>query len=453
VVSSASGTKVQLVKMVTCPHCWERFPPEETKWVAVDPSLRGDPRLGSDGQRRFLPVRFDPFCRAIDPAGGLCTELACPRCHLTIPRAALEMPPLFISILGAPGAGKSYFLAAALWRLRRTLKRRFLIDFVDADPKANTIVNEYVNRLFNPVDPTVPVALETTEKDGQLYEGVNYGDGNLVSYPKPFTFVVQPSPEHPSYGAQTTSRLLCLYDNAGEHFLPGEETASSPGTRHLAESAGMIFLFDPLQVAAFRNALRGISHDPQVAAAPWTYQQDRILDEAANRIRVHARLPQHAKIPKPLIVAVTKYDVWKPLFDDFELDLGLVLRRATSRLCGLVTDALADVSSRLRRLLSRLAPEIVSAAESMTDDVRYVPVTALGCSPEEPEATGGPTDRPSRADWSPEGPRRDTKLFVVRPEKLEPRWVELPFIYLMYKAGLALIPACIRRSRRRSKEE
>ncbi len=64
-------------------------------------------------------------------------SLACPKCHLPIPRAMLEMESLFISILGAPASGKSYFLTAMTWQLRQILPLNFKIAFTDADPESN----------------------------------------------------------------------------------------------------------------------------------------------------------------------------------------------------------------------------------------------------------------------------------------------------------------------------
>ncbi len=37
----------------------------------------------------------------------------------TDPAPMMEMEPLFLSILGAPASGKSYFLTAMTWQLRR----------------------------------------------------------------------------------------------------------------------------------------------------------------------------------------------------------------------------------------------------------------------------------------------------------------------------------------------
>ena len=65
--------------------------------------------------------------------------------------------------------------------------------------------------------------------------------------------------------ADALARVLCVYDNAGEHFSPGEESASSPVTQHLARSAAVVFLYDPTQDPRFRAACRGLSEDPQLA--------------------------------------------------------------------------------------------------------------------------------------------------------------------------------------------
>ena len=44
------------------------------------------------------------------------------------------MQPVFASIMGSPSCGKSYFLAAMTWRLRKVLPRYFGLSFGDADP-------------------------------------------------------------------------------------------------------------------------------------------------------------------------------------------------------------------------------------------------------------------------------------------------------------------------------
>lgn len=133
---------------ITCPHCWNRFPPAKTVWVSTHAKLYGDARLGEEVQRRFLPTRFDPGGNAIDSQGSTCSEVACPKCHLVIPRTMFEMPSLFYSILGSPGSGKSHLLATTTWQLRQTLGSRFKLSLTDADPESNRMLNEAEERLF-----------------------------------------------------------------------------------------------------------------------------------------------------------------------------------------------------------------------------------------------------------------------------------------------------------------
>src|SRR5258708_3176566 len=113
-----STAATALVRRTTCPHCWTTFPPEDILWVSVHADLRNDPRLGPNAQQCFLPTRFNIEGNALDAKGFACQALACPHCHLAIPRALLETEPLFVSILGGPDCGKSYFLAALTWELR-----------------------------------------------------------------------------------------------------------------------------------------------------------------------------------------------------------------------------------------------------------------------------------------------------------------------------------------------
>jgi hypothetical protein len=81
----------------------------------------------------FGSQRFDISGNALDPRGLPCQELACPQCHLSLPRASLEISPLFTSIAGSPACGKSYFLASMTWRLRQILPEKFAMTFGDAD--------------------------------------------------------------------------------------------------------------------------------------------------------------------------------------------------------------------------------------------------------------------------------------------------------------------------------
>ena len=271
----------------------ECFSARTVLWIAQHPDLIGDSRLGDNQQQRFLPTRFTVDGAAIDPRGFACHGLACPRCHLAVPRTLFETEPLFLSILGAPACGKSYFLASMTWQMRKVLPKSFSLSFGDADPLSNHRLHEYEGLQFLNPDQDELVAIEKTETQGDLYDTVLFAD-QAVSYPRPFLFSVQPREGHPNY--QRFSRILCLYDNAGESFLPGEDTAIKPYTRHLVLSRALLFLFDPTQDPRFRNACAGKSDDPQMQgrtqrlAREKAVRQETILLEAAARIRRYAGL-------------------------------------------------------------------------------------------------------------------------------------------------------------------
>jgi hypothetical protein len=130
---------ISLLTLVTCPTCWNRFPPEEILWVATHSSLIGDARAGAAEYRRFLPTLFTVDGRALDEQGEACQELACPRCHAIVNRGLLEMEPLFLSILGAPSSGKSFYLATMIHSVGAILSKKFHLRFENAAPRANQL--------------------------------------------------------------------------------------------------------------------------------------------------------------------------------------------------------------------------------------------------------------------------------------------------------------------------
>jgi hypothetical protein len=409
---------------VTCPHCWKQFAPKDALYISQHPDLLNDPRLGPDHQQRFLPTRFTVDGAALDARGYPCHALACPGCHLEVPRIMFEMHAEFFSILGAPSCGKTYFLASMTWQLRRTLPHFFQLAFSDADPEFNSYLNEYEEQQFLNPDQDRLISLRKTEEQGDLFNTVLKA-GETVTFPRPFVFTLRPLKKHPSHAKSAKlSRAICLYDNAGENFLPGKDSAGAPVTRHLALSRTLLFLFDPTQDLRFRRACQGQTHDPQMQerssrlAREWAGRQDLILNEAAQRVRRFAGIRQNEKHNRPLLVVVTKYDAWKCLLDDEPLTPPWVPGRNTT-LHGLDIDRINAMSRRVREVLFTHSPEIVAAAEAFSDHVTYIPVSAMGQPPEED---------------------RDTGALGIRPRDINPQWVEVPLLYAICLGIPGIIP-------------
>lgn len=414
----------QLVPEVVCPNCWQTFPPEEVCYVATEPSLFGDRRLGSAAAQRFLPSRFHPDGRAIDPRGGLCHETACPNCHLEVPRPLLESPALFASVFGSPASGKSYLLAAMTHQLRRTLPRSFAVNFSDADPRSNAFLHHYENTLFDDAPGDGWVALAKTDVSGDRYRSVDFG-GHTLAFPQPHFFQVSPVAGHPHESdPASVARTLCLYDNAGESFEPGREAEDSPVTRHMASARGLVFVFDPTQETSFRAACRERSTDPQWADERRS-RQATLFSEAMSRILRFRSLQPTDRVDTPLVVILPKYDAWSFLLGDAELpspfrDVPLKDGGAVR-----VFDAptVRRVSDVCREMLAKHAAPMLTRIEERSDPSRltFVPVSATGCGPAGIDEADG--------------------KYYHRAGDIAPIWVETPLLALLHGAVPELVPS------------
>lgn len=422
-MTSASPSKsasLRLLGKLVCPHCWAEFAPEEVVWVATNALLYGDEKLGESELRRFLPSRFTPDNRAIDPEGSEATETACPQCHLKIPRRLFEIPVVFFSILGAPGSGKSYLLASMVWQARQSMAERFQMLLTDADAAMNARLIEYEERQFLSSKPDQLTWLPKTEEQGTLYNRVQMAN-RAVNLPRPFLFTLSPGEGHPHQDKKATlSRVLCLYDNAGESFLPGADESTGPVTGHLARSEALLFCFDPTQDPRFRAECEGKSNDPQMTGGGrsegQTIRQDSILLEAIDRVRQKAGMREDERIGATLIVLVTKWDAWEKLLPDVETDppFGKVNRDREA----IDEERILQTSAKLRSLLRRTCPELIAAASTVSNEVLYMPVSATGRRPE----------------LDP-----DSGQLGIRPKDIRPQWAEVSLVYLLARRFRGLI--------------
>lgn len=408
---------VDLLSNAICPNCWTQFSVDKVKWISVHEELYGDLRLGADAGRRFRPTRFDSRGNAIDIRGMSCQELACPACHLKIPRSVLIYKPFFLSIAGTPACGKSFYLASLTWRLRQTLPGKFNVLMSDSDGDCNRILNDYEEQLFFNTGDHNLVKLAKTDVVGDWYSQVRYDD-QTVSYPKPFYFDLRPDQKHRGYeNSRKISRLLCLYDNAGEFFAPGADSAINPVTRHLGVAESWLFCFDPTQDPRIRKAVKGKTNDYQMIESPVTARQESVLNEMLNRIRRHSGLGPKDQVTKPLIIVCTKFDAWSCLLK--KLPQPWVYNQKYQ--CHeLNMDVVTSLSDRLRKLLLKYCPEIVTTAMSLSSRVFFIPVSATGVSPQLTE---------------------DGNDYMINTDEINPLWCEVPVLLAMGYRAPKLIQA------------
>lgn len=410
-----------LLRTVTCLNCWHTFPPEDVMWLSVHPSLAGETQLpvsaiGKSEPKRFIPERFDIEGRALDAGGAACTQIACPRCRLTLPRHALELPPLIFSLLGAAGSGKSVFLASMMFTLRQRCASLGL-RLQDADLSLNQSLLEDERRLFLSGDSEQyrgfdEAVKKTSELDDPRWRA-SLIEGHEARFVPPYAFLLAPTSDHPRADEESSlTRLLCLYDNAGEHFRPGADASTTPMTRHLSKSRGMMFTFDPTRD---RRVCRQLGDLPGTGVGD--ERQDVVLLEAANRIREHAGIASRSRIPQPLVVILTKYDSWYQLLAD-AYKMEACSRYPGKEMRAISIDSVEKVSQLCREFLSRTCPEIVATADSISDEVYFVPIAAVG--------------------WDIRTNPRGVQQF--RGADVEPHWVEVPLLLLLSRTVPRLVP-------------
>ncbi len=408
-----------LVNKVICPNCWHSFLPEEVLFVSKHPDLIGDNVAGENEYQRFLPNRFTVDGQAIDPRGSPTSDLACPRCHLQVPEVMLEVPPLFISFAGAPASGKSYFLTTMTWELRRLMPQIGLM-FTDADPVANSHIQTNEHILFmNPLSHK-PTDIPKTQTDDPLLHKTVLLDGSPTRYPVPLQFTLWPTPEHVLYKkAHGIEKVLVLYDNAGEDFLPGIDDSNSAVVQHLAKSKIMFMLFDPIQDPRFRDQCK--KDDPQIryGARPGVegtsglIRQEILLREMAVRIRRYLKISQSDRIKNPLIIILAKFDMWEDI-TDISIDEEPYTTPTKDSRFKMDVARIEKTSKTLEDLMKKLCPEFVATAEDLSEIVRYIPVSSLGHSPALIETS-------------------EKVFYGVRPENIKPKWVTVPLLYTLYK--------------------
>ena len=416
----------QLVSKIICPNCWHRFPPEDVLFIAKHPELIGDPIAGDNEFLRFLPNHFTAKGDAMDYRGLTTTDLACPECHLQVPEAMLEITPLFISLIGAPASGKSYFLTTMVWELRQLMPKLQLM-FSDADPVANSVIHEYEQTLFMNSNMDIPTEIPKTQTDDpRLYRTV-LQDGASVRCPRPLQFIMWPMSNHPRHSkANKTGRIVVFYDNAGEDYLPQVEDSSSVVVQHLAKSQILMMFFDPTQDTRLSTQCgsEGASESgglsPQRGQHSMILRQETLLREAAVRIRRYLGLSENTGIKTPLLIIVPKFDVWAKDAGISIDDEPFVSTEQEDSLC-MDLEKVEQNSRILRKVFQKLCPEFVSVAEHLTETVRFIPVTSLGCSPELVKSDG-------------------RQYYGIRPNRVNPKWVTVPLLYALCKWASGLIP-------------
>lgn len=363
-----------------CPYCFEVSPTRDVKYSCKRCNdVKQIPRSGF-GALPFSSPRIAEIC----PQCGTAASAVCPNpaCHHKLPEGTLAGTNSIISIVGGRASGKSHFVGVLIHELARRVAADFGASFVGFDGSHRLWEREF-GSLYHSLQ-----ALELTRvgehKDPLIYEFVLPGRfGN-----KMFTFA--------------------FFDTAGENFNDSDQMSIL--NKYIYQSAGIIFLFDPLQIPAVaakvpRHVLAGSTAGE---GGGLRTSNTEVLSNVANLIWNYRGQRRGSHIKVPAAVVFTKLDAI-----DEVLPRGSIVLDPSPHAGEILLNDLHNVSHEIEALLREWdeAAFVQQVANTFSDHA-YFAISALGLN-NHPDAE---QDR--------------------RVKKPQPHRIEDPFLWMLSRTGV-----------------
>ncbi|MGQ8875479.1 TRAFAC clade GTPase domain-containing protein [Paenibacillus sp. TSA_86.1] len=389
---------------IVCPYCFSKFSPEEVVFRAAhhrdddeDYALGEDAKLNKYRERFGLDTVFDmeavlaphdvPEEHRIysdnivmglnDRYGVMTRRRLCPHCHNELPVTAGKAPSNIISIIGASQVGKSVYMTSLIHTLQH-----YTADHFDA---ACMPLNAEISRRFR-ADYEEPLfergdLLDSTQKE-KLQE------------PFIFQFVFKDEDKAPL--------TLVFFDVAGEGMV--EQDYLGLHGQHIKNSAGILFMVDPLQIRSIRDKIRiNLGNEP----GEWTPKYDEPRDVVLTLFGDFIAYQDKAKTNIPTAVVLTKSDMLHSLKDeegDYIKSNSNVFRNMVHRDSFDLTE-FENIDGEIRRFIEKVDRPFKGTMDVYFKDTAYFAVSALGSNPVDMKIQG-----------------------VVSPIR-----VDEPFLWLLYK--------------------
>jgi len=221
-------------------------------------------------------------------------KVVCPSCHNTLPESTLLGRDMIISVVGSRDTGKSHFVGVIIHELINRIAVKFGGAMVGFDDTTKRYEANFGHRLYKEnqtLDLTASYLVSETYRP--LIYTFNVKNKGLFSESIDcFTFV--------------------FFDTAGEDL--NEEDTMSTVNKYICQSAGIIFLLDPMKISAVSNQL---DTDVVSRASSVDWRQatgsDDIMARVSNLIRNANDISSTKKIDIPVAAVFSKFDVVEPL--------------------------------------------------------------------------------------------------------------------------------------------
>ncbi|MDX6527823.1 MAG: hypothetical protein QOH41_113 [Blastocatellia bacterium] len=295
------------MRQLICPYCFERYPPHQVAFRCINPNasrcaLEKDAPFGAYQrvdppplmQRVFRPKSnwLRPAVRATCNCGMETTKMVCHHCHNELPWNFGTTDSYTVALIGAKEAGKSHYIAVLINELKNRVGQSFDASFYELDDQTRDRYKKEFKRYIYDERIVIPFT-----KSGRQDISVRY----------PLVYRLSLQKRRTLFKGLSKSNLV-FFDTAGEDLTHLD--LMSTETKYLANSHGIIFLLDPLQIRAVRDQLKTTTALPSENTEP-----QEIIGRVSQLIRQSHGLSHNEKIQTPVALAFSKVDEMHDLFE------------------------------------------------------------------------------------------------------------------------------------------
>lgn len=395
-LTNKTKVKVEAPKIydIVCPFCFKKFPPDDVVFRAThstdedeDYMLQEDEVLNR-WREKFALDELDELECIINPEeipeenkkrvdGGVLFEIIdkhghpsnkrlCPACHNVLPISSGRSPSNIISFVGASQVGKSVYMTSLIHVLQRVTANNF--------EAACMPISVEVSRKFkeNYEDPLFErgVLLGTTQKERRME-------------PLIFQFKFKDESKPPL--------MLVFFDVAGEGSADPEYLEMK--AQHIQNSAGIMFLVDPLQMKTIRNKISIQKKDDPGDVTP-VYDEPREVLIAMYENFIGKTTNGRTNIPTAIVI--TKSDMLKFLGDKELIKDNSNIFNNYVHENYFNLSVFENINGDVKRFIDKVDRPFKDAVDVHFDDTAYFAVSALGSNPQDGKIEG--VIEPTRVD-------------------------------------------------------
>lgn len=368
---------------IVCPKCFSKFSPNDVVFRAgkyydnSDDFVVGPDEILSEFRRRRGESDVTEIERILDPKFDVglikstnivddiiveitdirdvkTSERLCPHCHNILPNSAGRGPCEVISVIGTTQVGKSVFMASLLHTLQNVTAGNFNAGCIPTNTKYAEELRK-LERIIYDEGRLLP-ATQKVDTIEPLILNFKFKDNSQ----KPITFM--------------------FFDVAGEGMLDNDYVKSH--AEHIANSTGIIFLVDPLQLRAVSGRITALN----------TKLKDSVTDILPED--VIANLFNNFLIQKsglttdiPTAVVITKSDLLNVVKGDYIQEGSNIFRNYHHK--GVFNlDEFNNINGEIGRFLGEVDNAFKNAMEAYFSKYAYLAVSSLGSNPENQKITG-----------------------------------------------------------------